>query len=553
VLIYAKRFARCLKVCPECGHHARLSARERISHLVDTDSFAEVDLADLTDGGSGWDPLAFHDRKSYVSRRADAARASGEYDAAVFGSATVGGRNVVVAVMDFGFMGGSMGTAVGEAIACAAEEAHRTRTPLLLVTSSGGARMQEGCLSLMQMAKTSQAIARLREDDVLCICILTDPTFGGVTASFAVLGHVVIAESGALIGFAGPRVIEGTIRQKLPTGFQTAEFLLAHGMVDRVEPRAGLRPLVERLLRLHRPANPLRAHPPRRLPARVPTRSMPTGRDPWDVVQAARDTARPTALDYIGLVFDDFCELHGDRCFGDDPSIVGGPARLGDRTVMVLGHQKGHDTRDLVARNFGMPHPEGYRKVRRLMAHAAAFGMPVVTLVDTPGAFPGVEAEERGQSVAIAECILAAARLPVPIVSVVIGEGGSGGALALATADRVLMSENAYYSVISPEGCAAILWGTRQEAPAAARALRLTARDLVELGIVDAVVPEPLGGAHTDPHAAAGYLERVLHDSLDSLAPLAAANPAALIEARYARYREYGRQSLRPEQIEESA
>ena len=540
-LTYRKRLSRNLGVCPECGHHARLTARERLVQLVDAGSFVEAPDPDADTRPE--DPLAFTDQQPYRQRLADARLTTGEQEAVIIGTAAIGGLDVVVAVMDFRFMGGSMGTAVGERVTWAAEQAARTRTPLLLVTASGGARMQEGCLSLMQMAKTAQSIGRLREEGVLCVCILPNPTFGGVSASFAMLGHVVIAEAGALVGFAGPRVIQETIRQELPSGFQTAEFLLAHGLVDRVEPRPRLRPVVQQLLATTRRNVDLQDEADVRqisggtAPIRTAGRLDACDVDSWALVQRARHIDRPTTLDYLGTAFDDFVELHGDRSFADDAAIVGGLARIGGRGVVVIGHQKGHNTRDLVARNFGMPHPEGYRKARRLMDLAASLRLPVVCLVDTPGAFPGVQAEERGQSAAIAECIMGASRLPVPVVSVITGEGGSGGALALATADRVLMLENAFYSVISPEGCAAILWRSRDSAPEAARALRINAPQLLDIGIVDAVVPEPGGGAHSAPREIAANLRLAVLDQLDDLNGLPT---EALLERRYERFRAFG-------------
>ena len=289
--------------------------------------------------------------------------------------------------------------------------------------------MQEGCVSLMQMAKTSQAFARLHEQGVLTMCLLTDPTYGGVSASFATLGDVLIAEPRAYVGFAGPKVIEQTIRQQLPEGFQTAEFLLEHGMLDVLAPRENLRGVIAKLLELHTlPGDGLPE------PEGAPPVSDADGlerRPAWDVVQLARNQERPNTLEYVGFVFDDFQELYGDRLFHEDASIVGGIARLGDLAVVVIGHQKGHTTSEMMERNFGMPNPEGYRKGVRLMHHAARFGMPVVTFVDTPGAYPGIGAEERGQSIAIAESIMELSRLPVPVVVLVTGEGGSGGALAL--------------------------------------------------------------------------------------------------------------------------
>jgi acetyl-CoA carboxylase carboxyl transferase subunit beta len=246
---------------------------------------------------------------------------------------------------------------------------------------------------------------------------------------------------------------------------------------------------------------------------------------------------RPTTQDYLHTAFDDFVELHGDRAFADDPAIVGGVASIGGRQVVVIGHEKGHSVRERVARNFGMPHPEGYRKALRLLEHAEAFSLPVVTLVDTPGAHPGPEAEERGQSHAIAEIIMRSSRLRVPVVAVVTGEGGSGGALALCTSDRLLVLENAYLSVISPEGCAAILWRTATAAPAAARAMRLGAAHLHESGIATSVVAEPPGGAHADPLRAARLVREALLRELEDLSRL---DVAALLNARSRRLSHIG-------------
>lgn len=531
-MLYRKRLARHLHVCPECGHHGRLTARERIGQLANEGSFSELGC-EITSA----DPLGFVDLRGYQERLREARERTGECEAAVFGTAVIGRQPVVLLAMDFRFLGGSMGSGVGEAVARAAETACELRCPLVLVCASGGARMQEGAVSLLQMAKTSQALALLHEAGLLSVCILTDPTFGGVTASFATLGSVVLVESGALIGFAGPRVIRQVIRAELPPGFQTAESLLRHGLVDRVESRHTLRSLLSRLLVLHAPPSDPEPQPPVRRSALLPPDPGRSSADPWEVVRVARDAGRPTTLDYLRDAFDDFVELHGDRCYADDPAIVGGVGRIGRRPMVIVGHQKGHDTRELVARNFGMPHPEGYRKAMRLFEHAERFGLPVVTLVDTPGAYPGVEAEERGQAVAIAELIARSARLRVPILSVITGEGGSGGALALATADRLLMLQNTFYSVISPEGCAAILWRTAAAGADAARALRLTAADLLELGVADGIVPEPPHGAHANPTAAAGHLRRAVAETLDELS---AVEPSALLVARYQRFRAVG-------------
>lgn len=257
----------------------------------------------------------------------------------------------------------------------------------------------------------------------------------------------------------------------------------------------------------------------------------------WQRVQLARAPGRPTSLDVIGQVFEGFVELHGDRALGDDPAIVGGLAYLDDQPVVLVGQQKGRDTKENLLRNFGMPHPEGYRKAMRMMDLADRFGHPFIALIDTPGAYPGISAEERGQAWVIAQSIQRMARLKVPAIAVILSEGGSGGALAVGVGNRILILENAWYSVISPESCAAILWRDAKEAPKAAEALKLTAPDLLKLGVVDKVIPEPGGGAHRDPAAALYHLKRGLQEALNELRSL---SPEALFEDRYRRFRELG-------------
>ncbi len=267
------------------------------------------------------------------------------------------------------------------------------------------------------------------------------------------------------------------------------------------------------------------------------TESIFANLDAWQVSQIARHPQRPYTLGYIQRMFTDFQELHGDRSFADDPAIVGGPARLDGRPVMIIGHQKGYETREKVRRNFGMPRPEGYRKALRLMRMAERFGLPILTFIDTPGAYPGVGAEERGQSEAIARNLEAMAALEVPIICTVIGEGGSGGALAIGVGDRVLMLQYATYSVISPEGCASILWKSADKAPDAAEALGITAPRLLELGLIDQVIPEPLGGAHRDLDIITKNVKEALLNNIKELETLPADK---LVEARYQRLMGFG-------------
>ncbi|GAB3744472.1 acetyl-CoA carboxylase carboxyltransferase subunit alpha [Microlunatus parietis] len=511
VTLYEPRLRREQQVCPDCGHHHRIGAGARIDQLVDPGSWVPA-----ADQPRSADPLGFSDTLPYPERVQRARRRSGLDEAAVHGTATIDGRPVVLAAMDFRFLGGSMGSAVGEVITRGAEDAIERGWPYLILVSSGGARMQEGCLSLMQLAKTAQAMGEARRRGILTIGVLADPTYGGVTASFATLADVLIAEPGAMIGFAGPRVIENATRERLPEGFQTAEYLHGAGMIDRVEPRKSLRSTLTRLLILDagRSAGGDRSGVLHDRLGTAEVRQRPAA----EVLKLARQIQRPVTSDYLEAICDDFVELHGDRTHGDDPAVVGGLASIGGRTVMVLGHEKGHDTATLVLRNFGMPQPEGYRKALRLLRLAERLDIPVITFVDTQGAAPGVAAEERGQAWAIAECIAGMAELTVPVISVITGEGGSGGALALAVGNRVLMLENACYSVISPESCSTILYGHAGEAARLAETMKITAPELIKLGVIDAIVPEPDGGAHTAPDETTTAVRSMIMAELDAVA-----------------------------------
>ena len=352
-------------------------------------------------------------------------------------------------------------------------------------TVSGGARMQEGILSLMQMAKTSAAVRRHSDAGLFYLVVLTNPTTGGVTASFAMEGDIILAEPGALIGFAGPRVIEQTTGQKLPKGFQRAEFLLEHGFIDRIVERGELKQTLSDILRVHRAPGKGRAIAEAQQPQKAVGRQLQrTGSDKtaWERVQLSRDKKRPRGHAYIAALFEDFYELHGDRLFADDRAVLGGIATFLGRPVTVISQEKDQ--------NFGMCSPDGYRKALRLMKQAEKFHRPVLCFVDTSGAYCGIGAEERGQGQAIAECLTQTAALQTPIISVLIGEGGSGGALALAVGNEVWMLENAIYSILSPEGFASILWKDSKKAPDAARVMKITAADLYERGLIEQVIPE---------------------------------------------------------------
>ncbi len=522
----ATALAASLYVCPHCHLHLPMPAQERVAQLADARSFREWDR-----GLTSVDPLGFADQKPYRERVAEARRLTGLREAVITGEATLDGHPFVLVAFDFRFLGGTMGSAVGEKVARAFEGATRRRRPVIAVTASGGARMQEGMLSLLQMAKTAAAAGQHHAAGLPSIVVLSNPTFGGVAASFAARGDVLVAEPEALVGFVGPRVVEMTTGEPAPEEAYRAETLLRHGLVDMVVSRGQQRKVLSYLLRHLRP------QPAGKLPRpQLPPLPEPAHLSAWETVQLARRVGRPTAVDYLSRVFDGFVELHGDRASGDDPAVVAGLAELAGETVFVVAQERGRTEEEQAQRRRGMALPEGFRKACRVMRLASKFQVPLVTLVDTPGAYPGPE--RRGIAAAIAECLSTMVALPVPTVAVVIGEGGSGGALALATTDRVLMLEHAIYSVISPEGAAAILYRNAGKAPEVAEALRLTSSHLKELGLVDRVVPEPPGGAHTDPQRAA---ELVRDHLVDALREVRGQPLRRLLRDRYRRYRHIGR------------
>lgn len=468
-------------ICPKCQGYFRVHAYERIRMTVDEDSFEEweKDMEFVN-------PLEF---KGYEEKVKSLKEKTGLSEAVVTGKASIEGNPAVIAVCDGRFLMASMGQVVGEKITRAVERATKEQLPVIIFACSGGARMQEGIVSLMQMAKTAAALKQHSDAGLLYVSVLTDPTTGGVTASFAMLGDVILAEPKALIGFAGPRVIEQTIGEKLPKGFQRSEFLLEHGFIDRIVERKEMRTVLANILQMHQNFKGSVTQSP--IQAVEKERQSVQEKDAWERVTISRKNDRPVGQDYIRTLFFDFLEFHGDRCYGDDPAIIGGIARFAGIPVTVIAQAKGKSTKENVAHHFGMPSPEGYRKALRLMKQAEKFKRPILLFVDTPGAFCGIEAEERGQGEAIARNLFEMSSMKVPVLSVVIGEGGSGGALALAVADEVWMLENAIYSVLSPEGFASILWKDSKRASEAAEVMKLTAADLKKLGVIEAVIAEP--------------------------------------------------------------
>ncbi len=557
-------FAEQGYACPSCATLARLTVDERLAQVCDPDTFVEWDEEmDFTD------PLQF---PGYEDKICGLREKTGLDEAVRTGEAKIGGFPVAIGVMDSRFLMGSMGSVVGKKVAHLFDYATLQRLPVVLFSASGGARMQEGLASLMQMAKTSCAVQRHSKAGLLYVSVLTDPTTGGVTASFATLGDIILAEPKTLIGFAGQRVIRDTIKQELPEGFQTAEFALEHGLIDAIVRRDRMKGILKTILSLHASAyaaqqdlpvadqvadsfvfgeapastqakglfegiidmipfelpaalrgdasdQALERHAKRQMKRAGLTDEAVPG-SAWESVQLARNVRRPTAISYIRGIADVFVELHGDRAFADDAAIICGIGKIGDRAVTIIAEEKGSDLQERIRRNFGCPHPEGYRKAMRMMQQAEKFNRPIVCLVDTQGAFCGTSAEERGQGNAIAESLALLAGLHVPVVSVILGEGGSGGALALALANTVAMQEHAVYSVLSPEGFASILWKDGKRAPEAAEVMRMSAPQVLELDVVDAVIPEGTGPAHENPDEAVAHVKSYIEDALDELAEL---------------------------------
>ena len=549
--IYVEDVRNNYYICPKCNGYFRVHAYRRIEMVIDPGTFEE------------WDKhMEFSNPLNFpgYEKKVQAAKEKTKLDEAIVtGKGRINGRETVIGVCDARFMMSSMGHIVGEKIANAVERATAEKLPVIIFACSGGARMQEGLVSLMQMEKTSAALKKHHEAGQLFISVLTDPTTGGVTASFAMLGDIILAEPNALIGFAGPRVIEQTIGQKLPEGFQRAEFLLEHGFVDKIVEREDLKDTLSQILKMHERKTPeecarlireaqdeeKRVEELHAQDKKDETEKEEKGRSSkknkeeaektaWDKVLLSRQADRPAALDYIRAIFDEFIEFHGDRYFKDDGAIVGGIATFRGIPVTVIGQQKGKNTKENIKRNFGMPSPEGYRKALRLMKQAETFGRPIICFVDTPGAFCGIEAEENGQGEAIARNLFEMSDLKVPVLSIMIGEGGSGGALAMAVANEVWMMENAIYSILSPEGFASILWKDSKKAPDAAKYMKITAKDIYELNLIERVIPEKEpASSETLPDIA----EEIRHNLDEFLKKYLPVPGGELAQQRYERFR----------------
>ena len=523
-------------ICYECGGYFRVKTNNRIRMVADPKTF-ESWFEDMAVSN----PLNY---EGYEDKLASAREKTGLNEAVTVGRCKVFGEDIVLGICDSRFMMASMGHVVGEKITRAIERATALKLPVFLFCCSGGARMQEGIISLMQMEKTAAAIRKHGDAGLLYCSILTDPTTGGVTASFAMLGDVIMAEPGALVGFAGPRVIKQTIGQDLPEGFQTSEFLVEHGIIDGIVKRENLKKTIYFLIKTHQ-CNGKKTYADYKpneefhfeLSETLKEQSwFSSPRSAWEKVKAVRQVERPSASDYISYIFDFFVESHGDRAFRDDKAMIGGLAFIDGQPVTIIADEKGKDFKECQERNFGMPMPEGYRKALRLMKQAEKFNRPIISFVNTSGAFCGIEAEERGQGEAIARNLMEMSSLKVPVLCLMIGEGGSGGALATAVGNEVWMMENATYSILSPEGFASILWKDANRAKEASEVMNITAQDLKRLGVIEEIIPEFGGADRKTTEAIAGYMKEHIKEFLKKYD---GKSGEQIAEERYQRFRDF--------------
>ena len=516
------------RICPHCRFHYALTARERIALLVDDGSFKETNRAMSSVG-----PESLSRKTAYPSLLSQDQTRTGLTEACITGRCTIGEVKTYIAVLDFGFMGGSMGSVVGEKVAQAFEIAAKNGTPFVALVNGGGARMQEGVLSLLQMAKTVAAANRLRDKQIPFIVVLSNPSTGQAYASFANLADVILAEPGSLIGLAPMRTLKEESRKPVPPDAHTAEAHMKGGLIDNIVPRDALRDRLKTILEIlgtDRQSNGARKWKKKQ--------DQPSNgaADPARSLKMARHPRRPTARSYIQEMVDDFFELKGDRVSGDDTTMVGGLGHLNGGAVVIIGQDRTRGGRS----NKYHTYPEGFRKARRLVDLASRFQLPVVTLVDTQGAHPGLESEEQGVGNAVATTLSLMAEAPTPIVSAIVGEGGSEAALALGIADSILMQRYAVFTPAPTAPTPSRLHKGLARNQTEPEELVLTAYDCKELGLIDEVVTEPDEGAHTDKSAAASELAEAI---TRNLALLGKTSLKKLLKNRYRKFRKMGESS----------
>ncbi|MDD2435211.1 MAG: carboxyl transferase domain-containing protein [Bacilli bacterium] len=449
-------------VCKSCNYHYKINATDRIKLIADENSFIPFELKET----------------NYLKYKE-------EYDkdkAVITGTCSINDEKVVIAVMDSYFMLGTLSVYVGEKITKCIEYATTKKLPLLIFSASGGVRVEDGMLGLVQMAKITAALDKHLKTSLLYLSILTNPTLGGVSASFALIGDINIAEPNSIIGFAGKKVIESIINEELDDDFQTTEYNLKNGMIDIVIDRYNQKNCISKILKLHK-------QPKKKIEkTETKIKHQIKEKDSTEILTNVRDLNRYKGKDFLLNMFPDFIELHGDRLSNDDPSIIGGITSIDGTTVTVIIQNKGRNLEENLESNFGMTSPEGYRKVTRLIEQAEKFNRPIINFIDSPGAHPGKHAEDNGQSIAIAECMKKFINIKVPVLSFVIGEGCSGGALALSISDYIGMLENAMYCVISPEAYCSIK--KKEVNKELLQEMRYTSVDLLNMGFIDEIISE---------------------------------------------------------------
>ena len=514
------------RVCPFCRFHYTLSARQRIQLLADPRTFKETHkfLSSVF-------PLSFSSKATYQNMLAKSQSRTGLTEAAVTGRCKIDGIEIAIVVLDFGFMGGSMGSVVGEKIALALEDAARKDLPLIALVTGGGTRTQEGVLSLMQMAKTVTAANKLKEKGLPFLVVLANPSTGQAYASFANLADVMFAEPGSLIGLSPLRTLQGLSKQPLPLDAHTSEAHLAHGLLDNVIDREGLHTRIATVLKILTGQKSEQDNLKDLLKTEVDPPKEP---ETWEAVNVARHAERPSAMVYMRSILEPFVELHGDRLNSDDRSVIGGIGYLLGEPIAIIGQQR----RPPINGEKYHVYPDGLRKAQRIINLSTRFKLPLITLVDTQGADPGLEAEEQGIGNAIANTLSMMLDVPTPVITVIIGEGGSEGALALGLSDRTLMQQYAIYSPISMNRHFGNNYPEEQSIDReAAETMMLTAQDCEYLGIIDHVIPEPEMGAHDNPREASKNIQLAL---TKTLARHSKQSENKILKNRYKRFRKMG-------------
>ena len=526
------RLFSSFRVCHSCGHHFHLSGPQWANFLLDKDSFQEDDYT-----VSGLDPISFGGPRNYRENIIDAQKRSGLSESAYTGHGTFFGHEVVFAVLDFSFLGGSMGIVSGERLARSFERAADRRAPLITVLSTSGIRMREGLLALMQIPRVMAARQKLVRRRVPHIAVLADPTTGSSYAGFVNLADYIIAEPDALIGFSALRVIRE--RETVPEGAHTAESHLEKGLIDAIIPRHELQPFLGQILDLLTSSYELRMTEK----LSIPPRDF-SSLEAWPTVQLSRHSNRPSTYDLIQRMVTVYVEIHGDRSGSDDPSITCGFGLLGSEAVLIIGQVRFPEESEKT----GYISAGGFRKARRAMRLAQKFNLPVITFLDTKGADPSLASEEAGMAAALTNCAEAMLSLKVSTIAVVTGEANAESAVSMGIADRVLMFQNSVYGVISPEEAAKILYQDVSQAEEVAESLHITALDCYNLGIADEIIQEPDEGAHMNHQEAAYFLRRAI---VRQLAELASQRSSTRLRTRRRRYRSMGNSRSRIRNVAE--